>query len=431
MIAANSFLMHFPSMNGRPSSPEFVPFHYRRTQYGATLRQRGAFLSNFTLYGEKIVKRACDTSIQQGLTPQLLLSLFLAAEAGAEMNNAKMLAKRIAISGGLEVANLLRAAGLMRGARGRGAIFTLHHVRPHEPSSFAPNAHLEITPEFLDAVLTRLKSDGYRFVSLAEVPALISGPTPDEPFAAFTLDDGYRNNLVYALPVFDRHEAPFTIFVAKGLVERTHTIWWETLTALLRREDRLSFDFGSGIETIDCAGDAEKHAAFARFARHIHANDETAAINAIDTLARFHGIDPAGIVEDLVMGAPELNLLDASPLASLGAHTVSHRAVARLSDAEVREEMAHSSDYVEAISGRRPGAFAYPYGTREAVTQQQAVIARDLGFALAVTTQPGVIGQQSMQRSTYLPRLSINGLYQKPRYVSGLASGIPLRLMGL
>jgi peptidoglycan/xylan/chitin deacetylase (PgdA/CDA1 family) len=351
------------------------------------------------------------------------------------MTSAKMLAKRIAITGGLEAANLLRTTGLMRGARGRGAIFTLHHVRPEEASSFSPNAHLEITPVFLDAVLSRLKSDGYRFVSLADIPALLSAPAHRQPFAAFTLDDGYRNNLAYATPVFERHEAPFTIFVAKGLVERTHTIWWETLTALLRKETKLSFDFGNGLETVDAAATAEKHRAFARFARYIHGHDEhqqdeTAAVLAIDAMARAHGIDPVEIVDDLVMGAPELNLLDASPLASLGAHTVSHRAVARLSDEEVRDEMVRSSDYVEAISGHRPRTFAYPYGTREAVTQRQAAIARDLGFALAVTTQPGVVGEQSLEGMTYLPRLSINGLYQKPRYVSGLASGIPLKLMG-
>jgi peptidoglycan/xylan/chitin deacetylase (PgdA/CDA1 family) len=130
------------------------------------------------------------------------------------------------------------------------------------------------------------------------------------------------------------------------------------------------------------------------------------------------------------MGPAELNLLDASPLASLGAHTVSHRAVSRLTDAEVRAEMEESCEYVAAIAGKRPHSFAYPYGTREAVTQRQAEIARDLGFTIAVTTQPGVVAQRALSSITYLPRLSINGLYQKARYVSGLASGIPLKLIG-
>lgn len=341
-----------------------------------------------------------------------------------------MLARRIAITGGLEAANLLRAAGLMRGARGRGAIFTLHHVRPGETTPFAPNAHLEITPDFLDAVLTQLKADGYRFVALGDIPALLSEPAPKQPFAAFTLDDGYRNNLVYALPIFERHRAPFTIFVSKGLAERTHTIWWETLAALLRKEETLGFDFGGGNEIVDLATAATKHRAFGRFAQYLHRNDEAAAVLEIDRLARDHQLDPVEIVDDLVMGPAELNLLDASPLASLGAHTVSHRAVSRLADAEVRAEMEASCEYVATIAGTRPRSFAYPYGTREAVTRRQAEIARDLGFMIAVTTQPGVVAQRSLSSITYLPRLSINGLYQKARYVSGLASGIPLKFMG-
>lgn len=338
--------------------------------------------------------------------------------------------KRIAITSGLEAANVMRATGLMRGARGRGAIFTLHHIRPWQAATFAPNAHLEITPEFLDAALAQLKRDGYRFVALDDIPDLLAEPSPKQPFAAFTLDDGYRNNLVYGLPVFERHEAPFTVFVAKGLTERTHTIWWETLTALLRREERLTFDFGGSSEAIDCSTLADKTQAFARFARHIHQSDETSAVAAIDAVARGHDIDPTEIVDDLVMGAPELNLLDASPLASLGAHTVSHRAVSRLSDADVREEMEVSCDYVASIIGRRPQCFAYPYGTREAVTAREAGIAGEMGFKLAVTTQPGVITPGSLASTAYLPRLSINGLYQKTRYVSGLASGIPLRFLG-
>ncbi len=338
--------------------------------------------------------------------------------------------KRIAITGGLEASYLLRSTGLMGNARGHGAIFTLHHVRPYEAENFEPNAHLEITPAFLDETLGQLKHDGYRFVALGDVPGLLSDPAPKQPFAAFTLDDGYHNNLAYALPVFEPHAAPFTVFVAKGLAERSHSIWWETLAVLLRRANRFVFDFGRGEETLDTSSPAARHQAFSRFAAYLHNTDEARAVAKLDALALEHGIDPIEIVDDLVMGPSELNLLDASPLASLGAHTVSHRALRRLSEADARIEMEASADYVAAVTGRRPETIAFPYGTREAATDREAAIAGDLGFKLAVTTQPGLIAAGSRERITYLPRLSINGLYQKRRYVSALASGIPLRLMG-
>ena len=36
---------------------------------------------------------------------------------------------------------------------GVGAIFMLHHVRPARDAEFAPNRHLEVTPDFLRAML--------------------------------------------------------------------------------------------------------------------------------------------------------------------------------------------------------------------------------------------------------------------------------------
>ena len=50
--------------------------------------------------------------------------------------------------------------------RGIGAILMFHQVRPWVERAFAPNRLLEITPEFLDAVLTRLASLGFDIVSL-------------------------------------------------------------------------------------------------------------------------------------------------------------------------------------------------------------------------------------------------------------------------
>lgn len=338
--------------------------------------------------------------------------------------------KRAVITGGLEVAHLAERAGLMASARGMGAIFTLHHVRPKTPQAFDPNAHLEITPEFLDAAIGHLTEEGYQFVPLADMPARLAIARPGERFAAFTLDDGYRNNAVHAQPVFTRHKVPFTVFVAPGFACKTHGIWWETLTELLRAAPHLDFDFGSGTITMPLATPFQKQAAYERFARFVHTEaEETAAIEKLDTAARAHGIDPLMITERLIMREPELKSLVLNPLAAIGAHTVSHRALARLSDAEARREMDESAERIATMTGRRPDTFAYPYGDRTAVSPREHQLARDLGFRVAVRTEPGTLSPRSFDTPTALPRISLNGLYQKPKYVGALASGIPFRLM--
>ena len=338
--------------------------------------------------------------------------------------------KRRMISSGLEAAAILNGAGLMRDVAGMGAIFTLHHVRPALPRRFAPNAHLEVSPDFLDRAIVRLKKDGYEFISLESLPARIASAAGKAPFVAFTLDDGNRDNLDHALPIFARHDAPFTIFVTQGLSERTHSLWWETLAELLDRLDRLTFDFGSGEEFVPLGKDSQKQAAFLRFATFVHGNDESEAVGRIDELARRHGLEPLDIVRASIMDRSQLRNLARHPLVSLGAHTVSHRALARLPEAEAAAEMALSADYVADITGARPTMLAYPYGTTQAVSSREGRLAKELGFSVGVTTRPGTITAASGSALTLLPRLSLNGHYQKARYASALASGIPMRLMG-
>lgn len=333
--------------------------------------------------------------------------------------------RRAAVTGGLEAAHLLARARLMGAARGRGAIFTLHHVRPKIPRPFDPNAHLEITPQFLEEAILTLKRNGYRFVPLQDVPACLAS-AGQRPFACFTLDDGYRNNLDHGLPVFERHGVPFTVFVTAGYVDRTHTLWWETLADALSAVRSLRFDFGTGEETIRAASLWEKQAAFDRIAARIHGGDEAGAVAALNRAAAGHGIDALAITERLTLDEAGLRALTASPLASLGAHTISHRALARLGDDEARRELQASAARVEAITGRFPSSFAYPYGDRSAFSARDHRLAADLGFAVAVTTEPGMLSASANLHA--LPRISLNGHFQSARYVTALASGIPFRL---
>ncbi|WP_426229423.1 polysaccharide deacetylase family protein [Pararhizobium sp. DWP3-4] len=337
-------------------------------------------------------------------------------------------AKRSAITGGLTIAGLLHSLGLMRQARGRGAIFTLHHVRPKQARAFDPNAHLEITPEFLDMTITVLKRDEYRFIALDALPAhLASGDR--RPVAIFTLDDGYRNNLDHAAPIFSRHGVPFTVFVAGGFIDRTHTLWWETLADLLEGQSQLSFDFGAGKETVALGSLHEKQAAFDRFADFVHSIDEATAIARLNQTAQTLGIDAIKITAAMTLDEAGLKALIENPLASLGAHTISHRSVTRLSDETARAEIDLSARRVEQITGYRPKSLAYPYGFASAVSARDHRLAANLGFTTAVTTQPGTLSDTV--NTAALPRISLNGHFQKAGYVSALASGIAFKLMGM
>lgn len=82
----------------------------------------------------------------------------------------------------------------------------------------------------------------------------------------------------------------------------------------------------------------------------------------------------------------ELRSLDATGELEIEAHSVTHRDLVRLADAEARAEIAASRDELERRLGHPVGGFSYPagrYGERERRLVAEA------GFTYAVTCDPG------------------------------------------
>jgi peptidoglycan/xylan/chitin deacetylase (PgdA/CDA1 family) len=316
---------------------------------------------------------------------------------------------------------------LLPSAGGRGVIFTLHHVRPKTSEPFDPNAHLEITQEFLNETIITAKAAGLVPAKLEDLPELLVNSDPSVRYCFFTLDDGNRNNAEFAAPVFRAHNVPYTIFICPGFVNRTSTMWWETTAALLRSNSKVSFDFENGLEHIEVASTGAKLAFYARISNFVASTDEDRAVKQIDALARSLGVDPIAIVDREIMNADELAKLSADPLCSFGGHALTHRNLARLSEADMRHEIEQSCRLVSDYGKREVTSFAFPYGWQRAAGGREFKACADLGLKVALTTQPGVLQTADASRPTGLKRVSLNGHFQHKRYVSALISGLPFK----
>jgi hypothetical protein len=161
----------------------------------------------------------------------------------------------------------LHASGAHRVApdalRGMGAIFMLHRVRePDADTGFAPNRILEVTPDFLDAAIRQVQASGYVCLSLDEaVSRIVAGDTSDR-FAVFTLDDGYKDNLTVAAPVFSRHNVPFTVYLATGLPDGAAELWWVALERVIAGAREVRLRFPDGEMRLTTASAADKNAAW-------------------------------------------------------------------------------------------------------------------------------------------------------------------------
>ena len=141
-------------------------------------------------------------------------------------------------------------------------------------------------------------------------------------------------------------------------------------------------------------------------------------------LAACHAVDMGAFCRDLCMDWQEIIDLAADPLVTIGAHTVNHMMLKKMTDeAAVRAEMDMSRAVLEAALGKRPEHLAYPVGDPTSAGPREFRIAAELGFKTAVTTRPGVLFKAHRDHLTALPRISVNGEFQQQRYVKVLMSG--------
>ena len=307
---------------------------------------------------------------------------------------------------------------------GVGAILMLHHVSPRQ-SGCGLNAHLCVTPDFLQRLLEGLRDDGVVFVSMDEAADRLSAGHGDEHFIAVTLDDGYRDNLQYAAPVFRALDVPYTIHVCPGLIDGAADLWWELLERVVDDHDAVTYETADGPKTLDCRSVRQKHYNYCVLMEHATQTlDEDAQRVFIRQLSETYGIDRDEHRRTQLMGWDEIASLATDRLAAIGAHTVNHYQLRRLERDRALSECVRSADILEERLGERPRHFAFPYGKQNAAGAREVELAREAGFTTAVTTRHGVLLPGHAERMHALPRISVNGYYQRVGYVQTMLTGI-------
>ncbi len=334
--------------------------------------------------------------------------------------------KHLMFSFGLNAVRLLRLDRLLSShTQGLGAILMLHHVRPFTAQNFVPNRLLEITPEFLDELLALVRARGFEIISMDEVPERICHPKPASPFVAITLDDGYADLVQHALPVFKKHQAAFTAYITTGFADGTAPLWWLDLEFAIQKMDFISLEMDGIKFDYNIQNDYKKTTAFKAIYWRLRNSPECFLRKVIVALAKQAGFDPLNSTRQLCLNWDGIRALAKEPLATIGAHTLTHPMLAKHEPAFAKDEIERSKAIIARETGKDILHFAYPVGDKTSAAQRDFTVAKTARFATAVTTRPGMIFAEHADHLHALPRLSINGLFQNTRDMDTLLSGVP------
>jgi peptidoglycan/xylan/chitin deacetylase (PgdA/CDA1 family) len=317
------------------------------------------------------------------------------------------------------------------GCSGVGAIFTLHHVVPSssKQGSFNPNRILEVTPEFLEQTIKHVRMLEYDIVSLDEVRRRLLEKDFKRKFVCFTLDDGYADNYENAFPVFKKNNAKFTIYVATGILNGTAILWWIALERLIKKHDLIEVELDGKLVRYSTNLSELKYKAYYDIywtIRHLPIDEQ---LYTTQKLFEKYEIDIVDLCSKVAMSWEMLSEMSKNGLVTIGAHTVKHFALSKLSAEKAREEANFCREIIAKQLGISPTHFSYPYGDAVSATTNEFKIIKELAFDTATTTRKGVLFPEHAQHLHALPRISLNGDYQKQRYVREFLSGAPFALL--
>ena len=224
----------------------------------------------------------------------------------------------------------------------------------------------------------------------------------DKPAVVITFDDGYADNAKNALPILEEFDVPATFFISTGHIGTTKEFWWDRLETILLREGEFPEDF-----RLDDIRHARKWASGTFRHRQAMYNSLNALMLRVtperretwlEQLKHWAGAEQADQTGNNIhrsMSHGELKKLAASPCVTIGAHTVTHSALAALSEEQQRKEIFTSKQDLEEMTGTEITTFSYPFGRKRDYNRISLRLCREAGFVKAAANFPGQVHRWS------------------------------------
>lgn len=246
---------------------------------------------------------------------------------------------------------------------------------------------------------------------LTELVELNSAGKIPPDAVAITFDDAYSCNAEVAAPILADFHLAATMFLPVEWVERGRPYWWDEVRAVI---------FQSPAEHICLAGKRIELG-------QARADDEIWAADKPPRTPRqvaFHQLwgellmkTPAEIDQSMAelrdqfaasldrvarpMSRGQIRAAGGA-LVDFGSHALNHPMLTALEPGEQAREIKDSVPRCERLTGKRPTAFAYPYGVFDQVAEEAVA---EAGFICAVSTESAPVTPRS--RRLALPRIHV------------------------
>ena len=323
----------------------------------------------------------------------------------------------------LELAYFSGSAWQSRKIGGAGAILCFKRVRPRLRGRFQPLKASEITPRFLDRLVRALKRWKYEFVNMDEVcRRAVILPQPRR-FVCLSFDGGYKDVAKAAYPILVGHRVPFTVYVPTAFPDGVGAAWWLALENIVAKEGRLNLMIGQSERHFTVGSLAEKNETFEFLSSWLRQLPPPELAAAISDLCKRYSVDLGALTREAMMDWSDLAKIAADPLVTIGCATVNYPVLSNMKESDALREMTMGKAVAETAFRREVRHLAFPFGDRGAFRRAHVMMARDAGFASAVSTIAGIVDTAGRTNLHALPRVAWDGRITSLRAMRVVLSG--------
>lgn len=229
--------------------------------------------------------------------------------------------------------------------------------------------------EFFEACVRWLKKNGFTFISVIELAAVLDGKM-DFPKGAvlITVDDGWRNNKNNIVSVAQKYQIPVTIFVSTDPVSTGDAYWWSYVSRA--RE--------AGLTT--------------------YSVEELKKVDNTERLKVVQMIKAVMPMRREAFTVRELQDLLNTNLVTIQSHTITHPILPKCSDKKSFLEISGSKKILETWFGNKVFSFAYPNGN---FSVREIQYLKDAGYEMAFSTKENQITPGNINEKYTLPRVDL------------------------
>lgn len=271
---------------------------------------------------------------------------------------------------------------------------------------------LAVSPENFEQQLQILKETGM-VVPVSYLTEQLYSKRMQKPGIVITFDDGYIDNYLTAKPILEQYQLPATFFICTKHIDTQKEFWWDELAYILLHIQNLPRKVAIDVHGISLSFDLNKESVLTDTIEQKHKRwnytkapptrrsqlymklwkllsplnyQEQQCI--LEELRQWAGIAEQPQTSYYSMSKDQLLELADKDLFSIGAHTVSHPALAYHSEEVQRQEITQSKVFLAALTGMDIDSFAYPSGNFNETTVN---VLKQQGFRAAFTTHHQLI----------------------------------------